>query len=64
MPNWYEDTSETLKLKIKALKAYESEMKPWPHARSLNAVEHLAKWRGASVGLNSAEAFMLIREIK
>ena len=64
VPNWYEDISETLKLKIKALKAYESEMKPWPHARSLNAVEHLAKWRGASVGLNSAEAFMLIREIK
>ena len=64
VPNWYEDISDTLKLKIKALKAYESEMKDWPHPRSLIGVEHLAKWRGASCGLNLAEAFMLIREIK
>jgi len=64
VPNWYEDISDTLKLKIKALKAYESEMKDWPHPRSLIGGEHLAKWRGASCGLNLAEAFMLIREIK
>ncbi len=60
-PNWFEDASETLPLKLKALQAYASEMRPWPHARSLEAVEHLAKWRGANAGWDAAEAFMLGR---
>jgi N-acetylglucosamine malate deacetylase 1 len=45
-----------------ALGHYPSEMRPWPHARSLEAVEALARWRGASVGLPAAEAFMVVRE--
>ncbi len=64
VPNWFEDISDTLELKIKALEAYESEMREWPHARSIKALEHLARWRGPSVGVKAAEAFMLIREIK
>jgi LmbE family N-acetylglucosaminyl deacetylase len=63
VPNFFEDISESLELKIKALEAYESEMREWPHARSIKAVEHLAKWRGASVGVEAAETFMLLREI-
>jgi LmbE family N-acetylglucosaminyl deacetylase len=64
IPNWFEDISDTLDLKIKALEAYESEMRDWPHSRSIKAVEHLARWRGASVGVEAAEAFMLVREIR
>ena len=64
VPNWFEDISDTLELKIKALEAYESEMRKWPHARSIKALEHLARWRGASVGAEAAEAFMLVREIR
>lgn len=60
-PDWFLDASETLPLKLKALKAYASEMRPWPHPRSLQAVEHLARWRGASAGWKAAEAFMLGR---
>jgi len=63
LPNWFEDISQTLKLKIKALEAYKSEMRKWPHARSLKAVDHLAKWRGATVSYEAAEAFMLIRKL-
>jgi LmbE family N-acetylglucosaminyl deacetylase len=48
--------------KIKALKAYKQELKTWPHPRSIKAVESLARYRGASVGMEAAEAFMLIRE--
>lgn len=62
-PNWFEDTSKTLDIKIKALKKYKSEMRNWPHPRSYLGVESLAKWRGACVGFDSAEAFMLIRNI-
>ena len=62
-PNWFVDISETLALKLQALRAYQTEMRPWPHARSVEALEHLARWRGATVGVNAAEAFVLGRNI-
>jgi LmbE family N-acetylglucosaminyl deacetylase len=63
VPDWFEDITQTLQLKKKALGAYESEMRKWPHARSIEAIEHLARWRGASVGCEAAESFILVREI-
>jgi len=63
-PNWFVDIAHTLHLKLHALDAYASEMRPWPHSRSTDAVSHLAKWRGASVGSQAAEAFMLGRCIQ
>lgn len=49
--------------KLAALRAYGQEMRPWPHARSVEALEHLGRWRGASAGVEMAEAFMLLRDI-
>ncbi|MGY8788041.1 MAG: PIG-L deacetylase family protein [Fidelibacterota bacterium] len=63
VPNWFEDITDTLPMKMKALEAYQSEMRKWPHARSIKADEHLARWRGASMGYKAAEAFMLVRNI-
>ena len=63
VPNWYVDISETLELKLKALEEYEYEMRDWPHARSIKALGHLAKWRGANIGVNAAEAFVLGRKL-
>lgn len=60
-PNWFVDISATLAAKRAALGEYAGEMRPWPHARSIEACEHLARWRGASVGVEAAEAFMLAR---
>ncbi len=62
-PNWFIDISATLSRKLEALQAYQTEMRPWPHARSIKAVEHLACWRGAIAGCDAAEAFMLGRLI-
>jgi N-acetylglucosamine malate deacetylase 1 len=62
-PNWFVDISETLALKLKALEAYNSEMCPYPHPRSMKAVEYLAKWRGSTVGVEAAEAFILGRNL-
>lgn len=62
-PNWYADISDTLALKQEALKAYADELRDFPHPRSPAAIEHLARWRGASVGLAAAEAFELGRLI-
>ncbi len=61
-PNWFVDISAQWQRKRKALVAYASEMRPWPHARSLEAMEHLARLRGAQVGVEAAEAFCLLRE--
>ncbi len=61
IPNWFEDISETLELKTEALTIYEHELREWPHPRSIRAVEHLAHWRGASCGVDAAEAFVLGR---
>jgi LmbE family N-acetylglucosaminyl deacetylase len=50
--------------KRQALEAYAAEMRPWPHARSIEALEHLARWRGAQVGVEAAEAFCLLRGLR
>lgn len=62
-PNWFVNVTSTLERKREALQAYQQEMRAWPHSRSLEAVEHLARWRGASVGCSAAEAFMLGRRL-
>lgn len=63
VPNWFVDISATLGRKMAALQAYEFEMRDWPHPRSYQGVEHLAKWRGATVGAEAAEAFVLGRQL-
>ena len=62
-PNWFVDISDQWQRKREALVAYASEMRPWPHARSLDALEYLARWRGAQVGVEAAEAFCLLRQL-
>lgn len=64
IPNVYENISDTLNEKMKALTIFQSQLAPFPNSRSLEAVEALARFRGATVSVNAAEAFSLIREIK
>jgi hypothetical protein len=45
------------------MRKFESQLKEFPHSRSLVAIDALAKFRGATVGKKAAEAFMLIRSI-
>ena len=63
VPNWFQDIGSVFDRKLAALECYAEEMRPWPHSRSIDAVTHLARWRGASVGVEAAEAFMLARHI-
>ncbi len=62
-PVHFVDISKTLARKRKALECYASEMRPFPHARSMEGVEALARWRGVSAGVEAAEAFTVVREI-
>jgi LmbE family N-acetylglucosaminyl deacetylase len=63
IPNVYVDIQDTFEKKIKAMKAYKSELKQYPHPRSLEIIKALAEKRGSEVGLKFAEAFMLVREV-
>lgn len=63
-PTRFVDISSVLSRKMSALQAYSFDMRPEPHARSMAAVESLARRRGASVGLAAAEAFAVLRQIE
>ncbi|KHM52667.1 GlcNAc-PI de-N-acetylase [Anaerovibrio lipolyticus] len=62
-PQVYVDVEKYMDKKIEALHLYESEMREYPHSRSYEAVEILAKYRGFTVGKHFAEAFELGRYI-
>ncbi len=63
-PTRYVAIANELPAKLAALRHYTSEMRPFPHARSLEAVEALARVRGAQAGVPAAEAFMVLLEVE
>ena len=64
LPNRYVQISSCLDRKIEALKCYRRELKQFPHPRSVEGVTVLAQKRGSEVGMQAAEAFMLLRELE
>ena len=64
IPNVFVDISDSLEEKKKALSYYSLQVSQYPDARSVDAIEALAKYRGALMNMKAAEAFMLIRELK
>lgn len=56
VPYWFVDVNATLAKKIEALSVYSDEIRLWPHAWSLKAIEHLARCRGTTVGVEAEEA--------
>ncbi|MBI2050313.1 MAG: PIG-L family deacetylase [Parcubacteria group bacterium] len=65
VPTYYVGISqEGLQVKLGAMKAYSSEMREYPHPRSLELLEALAKVRGSEAGVAVAEAFMLVRGVE
>ena len=49
--------------KVKAFEKFESQLKIFPHPRSLKGIDVLARHRGTVISVEAAEAFSLIREI-
>jgi len=64
VPNVYEDVSSTIEKKLNAFEEYKTEIKQFPHPRSVEGIKVLAKKRGMEAGVEHAEAFELIRWIK
>jgi len=63
VPQRYVDVSSTFATKLDALSCYATELRPFPHPRSREAIRALAKLRGAHAGVAVAEAFSVLRQI-
>ena len=63
LPNTYVDISAYLETKLEAFRAYASQVRPFPHERSLETMRALAIVRGTAVHLPAAEAFISLRII-
>ena len=64
MPNFFNKISKkNLIAKQKAIQAYTNEYRPYPHPRSIKALEVIARRWGTVIGENYAEAFRIIRLI-
>ena len=64
IPNVFVDISDYMDKKIEAMEIYEGEMGSHPFPRSERNIKALATHRGATVGCEYAESFMLIKEVK
>ncbi len=63
-PNIFVDISKELKFKLKAMQAYKNELRDFPHPRSIEALEVIAKRWGTVCGYNAAEVFYLVRSLR
>jgi len=64
-PNLYQPLTEgQLEVKKNALSAYTTEIREWPHPRSIGALDAQARLRGAECGHEAAEGFVLVRGIE
>lgn len=62
-PNYFVDITGFIGDKIKILQIFDSELGEHPFPRSIKNVEALSVYRGASVGVQNAEAFQMIKFI-
>lgn len=62
-PTKFVDVSSCFQRKLDAMRCYQSQIKEFPDSRSIQAFESLAKYRGATIGVNYAESFVIERII-
>lgn len=63
IPNIYSNIQKEIEQKVQAMACYKSELRQYPHPRSLEGIKILAKKRGLEAGLEYAEGLRLIRQI-
>ncbi|SMM99280.1 hypothetical protein SPONN_402 [uncultured Candidatus Thioglobus sp.] len=64
IPNYFIDITGFMDKKIQALQCYDAEIREFPHARSYQTIQSMAKFRGSLIGIEIAEAFCVERLIK
>lgn len=63
VPNVFRDVSATIGEKLRVMSLYATEAQPEPLPRSPSAIRALGRLRGATIGVEHAEAFSLVREL-
>ena len=63
VPNWVVDITEHMGRKLEAVGCYASQIPASPGARSIDAVNALARFRGTQAGFGFGEGFQIIRMI-
>lgn len=63
-PNVYINVEKYFEKKLEAIRCYQSELRDYPHPRSVKVLECKAMSWGSVVGRKYAEAFMLLRSVK
>ena len=63
VPNWVIDITEHMGRKLEAVGCYASQIPASPGARSIDAVNALARFRGTQAGFGFGEGFQIIRMI-
>ena len=63
LPTVFRDISPFIDRKIEIMDLFATEAQPDPFPRGPSALRALARFRGASIGVDYAEAFMLIRDV-
>ncbi|UZT99689.1 PIG-L family deacetylase [Chryseobacterium fluminis] len=63
VPNHFIDVTDVFSKKLQAMQFFKSQIRKFPHSRSLEAFEALAMYRGATVGVARAEAFVVERQL-
>ena len=62
-PDTYVGIEKSLSKKVEAMACYGSELREYPHPRSLEGIRLQARYRGLEVGMEAAEAFKSVRRI-
>lgn len=60
VPDTYVDVTDTFAKKLEAFKCYASEMRDFPHPRSAEGLEIVARERGLACGARYAEGFVTV----
>lgn len=63
MPNYFVDIEKFAEQKYKAFACYSTELREYPHPRSVQNLRETDKTAGLRVGLLAAEEFVLLRKI-
>lgn len=59
-PNVYVDIEDTINTKLDAMASYKTELREYPHPRSIEGIRNSSIYFGNSVGIRYAEPFKLI----
>lgn len=63
VPNLFVNIGDYLKTKLQAMLCYQTELRVFPHPRSLEYINKVSEADGIKVGLAAVERFLLIRQL-